>query len=236
MIYKTTFLYISLLCCFFSTYACSCLPFDDKSFCDFVGGTEVVIEAKVIERNPDKGELTVRVIDTFKGRVPSKINIRSTMCSSLPNENLGDRIVFALNRHWDYPDVDAYIVPACGIYFLQIKNNRVKGAISRGKKSMSYEVFKKLIKTQNCPGSGPLFSFSWENQRLTIIDPSESYSGELSIEIYDLMGRNVGNIQLNMKNGSKQEKELPARLSKGIYVMHVEVAGDQAQVTKIFFR
>lgn len=231
---NTILSFLILFISFFPSYACTCAPYEHKGFCDFVDYAELVVDARIIERNTGSSSFTIKINEVFKGQTSKdEYEVSVLMCSVWLNEDLGDRFILALNPHWDPDRTGELMLPMCGVYHLQIKNNQIKGKITRNKNSISYSSFRNLIQTSSCPASGPTFRFIFDNQRLQIISPFESYSGEISVNIYNVSGQRVKHFQVIMENGTSGQQELHVGVSTGVYVMYVEIDGNMPQIKKV---
>ncbi len=231
---------IGLIILFFLTYvqvtACSCIAIpsfcETLSFYDFSGkdSTSIIVRAKLEKHHPDRAE--IKVLDWLKGPVTDQyLDVLSgdgANCRSFMDQfKKGTEWIFILNPiTYESHTSLKYGLSICGVTFLEVRNNRVKGPITGGVSDLSYPEFLELSECTQ---------FNTQFQDITLLkNPIGQYlniqfnfaqSAQVQVTGMDVIGRHLWSDTINIpgNNSLWVESFDTSRLPLGI--IYVKLSG-----------
>ena len=146
---------------------------------------------------------------------------------------VGEQLILALYALKGSPAV--YRLFICGVNYLQVEGDKVKGAIAPGVNSMRYSKFREFDRCGFQPAADLAELFVFPNparQQLNLGTLESGRSLQVTVRIRDLLGRQIGGSQI-LDLDEKASKEIPiGHLSSGMYILEA-IAGQERRLMKV---
>ncbi len=236
------FLYflISFLFLPFTLWPCSCV--DIKTFCETITYGSGAIDPDLIilgeKRADNEAGMVVEVMDVLHGAETSAsiTVLRGNGADCMENTDrfqVGEQLILALYGLEGSPAT--YRLFICGVNYLQVDDDKVKGAIAPGINSLRYNKFRQLDRCGFQPVGNLAELFIFPNparQQLFLGTQEPGRSLQVTVRVRDLLGRQIGGSQ-TFNLDEKTYQEIPiGHLNSGMYVLEA-IAGQERRLMKV---